>query len=185
MPLVTYLSRLARAGRPFVPVLLFISTGVQGSQPEPCPAFSDLVKEDLTSYVQKRYHISPNANLHISESSAVGDTCYQKVRFEARGTAVFSLILYVSPDRRFLTTNLFDAHSDPVEEDRRANRETALKLAQGNPMSTSAAGAPVTLVVFADFQCPHCKRFAALLKELSLLTRLGPPLLILFGPPSG
>jgi len=62
--------------------------------------------------------------------------------------------LYVSKDgKTVLRGDIFDLHGDPY-----AAVRAHLNIA-GNP-SIGPENAPVTLVEFADFECPHCKEFS-------------------------
>ncbi|HEY6464883.1 MAG TPA: DsbA family protein [Candidatus Acidoferrales bacterium] len=62
--------------------------------------------------------------------------------------------VYVSKDgRTVLRGDVFSLHGDPYEQVREH-----LNIA-GNP-STGPENAPVTLVEFADFECPHCREFS-------------------------
>lgn len=62
--------------------------------------------------------------------------------------------VYVSKDAKtVLRGDLFSLHGDPYEQVR-----AHLNIA-GNP-STGPENAPITLVEFADFECPHCREFS-------------------------
>ena len=62
--------------------------------------------------------------------------------------------LYVSKDgKTVLRGDLFDLHGDPYAAVR------AHLNVGGNP-SIGPESAPITLVEFADFECPHCKEFS-------------------------
>jgi protein-disulfide isomerase len=62
--------------------------------------------------------------------------------------------LYVSKDgKTVLRGDIFDLHGDPY-----AAVRAHLNIA-GNP-SIGPENAPITLVEFADFECPHCKEFS-------------------------
>jgi len=75
--------------------------------------------------------------------------------------------LIASPDFRFLTSELLDSRLDPAEEALRQARAIAKKLTAGDAASLGPKDAPVTLVLFSDFQCPFCSQMAAgLMREI-------------------
>src|SRR5260370_20528226 len=74
------------------------------------------------------------------------------------------MTLYLSPDQTFLLPELFDVRIDPLEEERRRNREVMASLVKGGLSSMGPADAKVTIVEFSDFQCPYCRQSAGMLK---------------------
>jgi protein-disulfide isomerase len=74
-------------------------------------------------------------------------------------------VLYASPDLRFLSRELLDSRVNPSEQEQREQQVLSAGLTQGNFPVLGPAGAPVTLTVFSDFQCPYCARLATVLKQ--------------------
>ncbi len=74
--------------------------------------------------------------------------------------------MYLSPDGRFLTNELFDTTVDPVEEERRKAAALMAGLVPNKGASKGLDHAPVTIVEFSDFECPFCRRFADLMKQV-------------------
>ena len=142
-------------------------TGLAAGLPA-CPAAGDADRARLASYVKNKYKLPESAKLRITELSFVGETCYRKLQFVSAGNPrPFKLELIASPDLRFLTRDLFDSEVDPVEEERQNTRAAAAKLAQGDSASLGPKDAPVTMVIFSDFQCPFCSQMAnGLVKEI-------------------
>ena len=147
-----------------VPIFL-ISSVAQGSSSAPCAPLTDSIKGELVEYIQTKYHVPITAGLHIAEAAWVGESCYQKLRVEAVGHTAFSKNFYLSPDQRYLTTDLLDSRTNPLEEERRQNESLAKRLSEGAVTFSGPVEAPVTVVVFADFQCPYCKKAAELLRS--------------------
>ena len=83
------------------------------------------------------------------------------------GKPQLDISLYLTPDQRFLVPELNDSTVNPnVEEERRrlaARKE--LEKDDGRP-ALGPADAPVTIVVFSDFQCPYCRKFAETMKQV-------------------
>jgi protein-disulfide isomerase len=133
-----------------------------------CPAVSDADRAKLAGYIQKKYNLPPSAEFDIKELPFVEESCYRKLRFTAAtGARPFKMELIASPDLRFLTRELLDSHVDPAEEARRQAQVLAANLAKGDAASIGPKDAPVTMVLFSDFQCPFCSQMASgLMKEI-------------------
>jgi protein-disulfide isomerase len=74
-------------------------------------------------------------------------------------------VLYLSPDRKYLSPLLYDLALDPLAEMRAQNEQLSHDLAAGAAPPLGAAGAAVTIVEFSDFQCPYCKRMTDVLEK--------------------
>ena len=92
----------------------------QGSPAEPCAPLLDSAQKELATFVREKYRLLPAVKVRIVEHSVVADTCFQKLSFEGHG---FSAMLYLSPDARFLTTDLLDTRGDPLAEEGSGTRK--------------------------------------------------------------
>jgi protein-disulfide isomerase len=74
-------------------------------------------------------------------------------------------ILYVSPDHHFISPVLWDLTVDFDKED--ANLETQLReeADTDHPPIHGPESAPVTIVLFSDFQCPYCAAFSRIVEQ--------------------
>jgi protein-disulfide isomerase len=68
--------------------------------------------------------------------------------------------LSASPDLRFLTPELLDSEVHPAAEERQKQQALTDGLKRENFPVLGAKGAPVTIAVFSDFQCPYCAQSA-------------------------
>lgn len=75
--------------------------------------------------------------------------------------------MYLSPDGQYLTPTLYDLRISPLEEEKRQQALVLHQLLADQSPSKGPSSAPVTLVVFSDFQCPYCRRFADYVDAIS------------------
>ena len=150
------------------PLMAWASPSLAGSND--CPALSDADNSRLVIYVARKYQIPDSVKIGIKDSFMISDKCYRKVVFAGPGPlGEVSLALYLSPDLRFLSPDLFDSSIDPDREREENARRAMGELTEGEFASSGSATAPVTVVVFSDFQCPFCKQAAEILREESLI----------------
>src|SRR6266498_3887772 len=134
-----------------------------------CQELTASRKQEIAAYVNKRYKGPVAAPLVLATVEAQ-EQCYLKLRFTPSEQRGRDLVLYLAPDRRFLTSELFDSTVDPVKADRAAQERLKKALAAGQVAILGNEGAPITLTVFSDFQCPFCRRQAAIIREDLLRT---------------
>jgi len=134
-------------------LLLVLGGGGAASAQERCLPVTEQVKETLARYLHKKLKLPATVTIRAAEVSNVEGTCYRRLRFSIVGDGQASDVeLYLSPDRRFLTRDLADTHLDPEEEEARKARQLLTGLTEGRFASRGPADAPVTIVVFSDFQ---------------------------------
>ena len=148
-------------------IIILLALGVcpMQSRASDSPKCSDMRAPDkarLVGYFQKKFNLDESTHVQVQEGSLVDDSCYRRLLFtwDGAGRRLHKDML-VSPDFRFLTRELLDSSLDPEEEARIETGKIAANLSRGDGASRGLADAPVTLVLFSDFQCPFCSQMAA------------------------
>lgn len=132
----------------------------------PCAPITQEKKAALARYIERKYRLSEDARLTVSEVPETASGCYRRLRFQSAGR--FDKSFYLTPDQKFLVEELNDSTVDPVAEEQ--SRLAALRRDLEKDDGVASLGpsdARVTLVVFSDFQCPYCSRLASRLKEIT------------------
>jgi protein-disulfide isomerase len=126
---------------------------------------SALDKAQLEAYVRHLLAVIPEVQVKIDDPkpSAVSDLLKVDVHF-TYGTRSQDETYFVTKDGKHIVRGLiFDVAKNPFQED-------LDKLKTDSTPNYGTAGAPVTLVVFGDFQCPVCKAEAQVMRENLLKT---------------
>jgi Thioredoxin len=131
------------------------------------PDLSGEKKTQLIRYVGQKYKLPETVKLTLTADKVIGETCYRELMFDGRSALkTWQLTLFLSPDQRFLTEQLFDTTLDPVEEERRKLDGLMAGLVQNKGTSKGDDNAPVTIVEFSDFECPFCRKLAEIMDQV-------------------
>jgi len=132
-----------------------------------CAALSAAQKLTLVDYIRKEYKLQQETDLKLIQDKPINSSCYRELIFQGRSPIkTWDATMYLSPDGRFLTSELLDTTTDPVEEERLKATSLMTGLVENRGTAKGPENAPVTVVEFSDFQCPFCRKFADLMKEV-------------------
>ena len=136
--------------------LLLVAAGAAQSDKK-----SALDKAYLEFYVRHLWVLLPTDTVTISDAKPSDSMPgMQEVRVKiARGPASGEEMLYVTKDgSHIMQGTAFDVTNNPFKKDL-DKLKTAFQPSLGTP------GAPVVIVLFSDFQCPHCKLEATMIRQ--------------------
>ncbi len=146
-------------------LLIFLFAGIAAAQT--CSVVSADKASALVNYVRKEYKLNDSVDLQLLKQAPYGSTCYRELTFEGKTRVkTWQVTLYLSPDERFLTSELFDTTIDPQETARRKAEALMADLSENRGSSKGSGTAPVTIVEFSDFECPYCKKFTDILAQI-------------------
>jgi len=133
---------------------------------EQCQAISSQESARFETFLRAWYQLPSHQSLTLIDSSAVDSSCYRKLVFRASMRAPL-LTLYLTPDGKHLVSGVMDLTVDPAVAQRKMRQELAATLASGAWLIRGDEEAPLKIVVFSDFECPYCKRFAEIVQQLT------------------
>jgi len=134
--------------------------------PAGCPLITQSQEKALLRYVRAKYKLSPDLPVRLVKEGPVGKTCYERIRFVSTDPArYFNYAVVLLPDHVYFAREVVDSSADPLAEERKKNQLIQERLLSGNPPSKGQAGAPVTVAVFSDFQCPYCAQAARTIEQ--------------------
>jgi len=135
--------------------LLLVAAGM--AQGEKKSAYD---KAYLEAYVRHLWVLLPTDTVTIGDPKPSDVPGMQEIHVKiARGPASGDELLYVTKDgTKILQGSAFDVTGNPFKKDL-DKLKTAFQPSLGTP------GATVVIVLFSDFQCPHCKVEATMLRQ--------------------
>lgn len=117
-------------------------------------------KPTLEAYVRHLYLLNPALTVTVNDPKPGPLAGFKEVKIRiSQGPQFQDLTLFVSTDgKKIVQGNFYDVATNPFKPE-------LDKLKTQFQPALGTAGAPVVLVGFSDFQCPHCKIEAQMLRE--------------------
>jgi protein-disulfide isomerase len=143
-----------------IAILLMVSASLFAQQAK-APEKSAFDKATLEAYLRNVELWNPAVAVKIDDaapSNEIAGLFEVKVHLSYNG-ATQDLRYFLSKDgKKVIRADVYDVNQSPFK----ANLD---KLKTDSRPAFGPAGAPVTMVVFSDFQCPVCKEEAAVLRQ--------------------
>jgi protein-disulfide isomerase len=131
------------------------------AKPSGKPADSGSLEARIEQYLRNLYAWGPDYEIKIGtqKPSPVPDLLEVPVTV-SKGGQSDSAVIYVSKSGKYMVRGeLTDMTADPFAD-------VAPKLHAGNSPSMGPADAKITLIEFADFECPVCRQLDLILRDL-------------------
>ncbi|MGB8132506.1 MAG: thioredoxin domain-containing protein [Candidatus Angelobacter sp.] len=100
----------------------------------------------------------------LDQEKIVPGTCYRQL-FLSVTDSQRQAVLYLSPDKKFLSPALWDIALDPQVTDARLSEELLENARLDGAPSRGQGSTAVSVVVFSDFQCPFCAAFTRMFDQ--------------------
>lgn len=146
-----------------VGVMLFGSVMVCAQAAPDCPALDAAVRSRALQVAAHTMGSEPVLPV-IEHEALLPGTCYWQL-FVTLPHKKGHGVLYVSPDHRFVSPALWDLNADFEKEDAKVDAQLRGEADADHPPIRGPETAPVTVVVFSDFQCPYCAAFARMVGQ--------------------
>ncbi len=145
-------------------IALLLAVATPAQNPPTTPKKSAFDKPTLEAYVRHLWALNANLNVQVSDPKPSEVPGFQEVVVRiSQGVAGQNVTLLISKDgSKIVQGTFFDVANNPFKPDL-DKLKTQFQPSMGTP------GAPVVLVVFSDFECPHCKVEGTMLRQNLLI----------------
>lgn len=140
-------------------LLILCSPGrLHAQRTPPCAPINEKDRLRVLHSVERLFHTEPVLPV-IDEERFVTGTCFWQISVSVPNSDRH-WVLYLSPDRRFLSGTLLDISTDPVDEEKQLSVQLKEQAEKDRAPTRGSDAALVNVVVFSDFQCSYCAAFS-------------------------
>jgi Thioredoxin len=124
----------------------------------------DTIAEYVRSYLEVPFALGlPEANVRTR-----AEDCVYRLQPKAQQATIHAeMVLFLSPDQRFLGREILDLTGDPIRARRARTSEIWRDVSQGIMPIRGNRNAPILIVMFEDFNCHKCAEVAKWLQEIA------------------
>lgn len=140
----------------FLALLTFVAPCLSA---QVCPPIPQETIKRVEQYLGQRLTAATPTVPTVQSVSVVLNTCYHQLSITMPGR-VPPVVMYLSPDGRFLTSTLYDLAEDPAKEVLRIATDVGSLLMRDPSPRLETPDSRVVLVEFGDLQCPYCRQFS-------------------------
>jgi protein-disulfide isomerase len=145
---------------------LVLACGLAASDLEAaqCSELKESTRQALIRLAKFQYGLGSDSAVKVDAETR--PDCFIRARVtSANPQDGMAKVFTVSPDQKYAVGDLFDLSKDPAVAAREKQDQFVRQLAPATAPARGNAHAPVTMVVFSDFQCPYCKRAAQMTSQ--------------------
>jgi protein-disulfide isomerase len=148
---------------PFTLLMPPVLLAQEASKLSGCTEISPGKSVALGRYVKAKYRLPFVPRVEVEDTEP---DCYYKLRFISSDAGVhFNRVLYLSPDQTRLIPTAFDIRVDPEQAEMRENETRNRQILAGAKLVMGGKESGVAVIIYSDFQCPHCARLWGMLQK--------------------